>query len=140
MLCMLCYHHQDVPESAKITDWDVDLDTGHLEYSTRAVSVYRKVYQGHLVAVYRPSRRGTRWRMVSSVILLDPTGGFFQPATQKFCKEAAIWRHLRHPNILPFVGIIINPDQCLLVLDWGNVAISDFVGWYPDANRVDLVG
>ncbi|KAF9780907.1 kinase-like domain-containing protein, partial [Thelephora terrestris] len=60
--------------------------------------------------------------------------------TQDFCKEAVIWRHLHHPNIVPLIGVIISPGQCLLVSDWvDNGTINQFIKMNPDANRIDLL-
>ena len=60
---------------------------------------------------------------------------------QEFCKEAVIWRHLQHPNILPLIGVTITPEHYSLVSDWmDNGTINEFIEMNPDANRIDLVG
>jgi hypothetical protein len=51
------------------------------------------------------------------------------------------WKTLRHPNILPLVGVIMSETQFAMISDWmvhGN--INDFVKAHPDANRLELVG
>ncbi|KAF9647923.1 kinase-like protein, partial [Thelephora ganbajun] len=59
---------------------------------------------------------------------------------QKFCKEAVIWRHLRHPNILPLVGVTIGQGRCSMVSDWmENETINQFTRRNKDANRIDLL-
>jgi hypothetical protein len=51
------------------------------------------------------------------------------------------WKTLRHPNILPLIGVIMSETQFAMISDWmvhGN--INDFVKAHPDANRLELVG
>jgi len=51
------------------------------------------------------------------------------------------WKSLRHPNVLPLIGVTMSDAQFAMVSDWmvnGNIA--DFVKAHPDANRLDLVG
>jgi hypothetical protein len=50
------------------------------------------------------------------------------------------WRTLRHPNVLPLIGVTMSETQFAMVSDWmvdGN--INDFVKAHPDANRLALV-
>ena len=50
-----------------------------------------------------------------------------------------MWKHLNHPNITPFQGIIVAPLS--LVLDWmpgGDLMI--YIKQSPDAYRPGLVG
>jgi hypothetical protein len=50
------------------------------------------------------------------------------------------WKTLRHPNILPLIGVIMPETQFAMISDWmadGN--INDFVKAHPDANRLELV-
>ncbi|KAJ7587317.1 kinase-like domain-containing protein, partial [Mycena floridula] len=61
---------------------------------------------------------------------------------QDFCKEALIWRQLKHPNILPFWGIskTVFPDKLCLVAPWmeaGN--IISYLEAYPTADRKSLL-
>ena len=60
---------------------------------------------------------------------------------QRFCKEAVIWRHLRHPNILPLIGVAVGHERCLMVSNWmENGTINKFIEKNRDANRMNLVG
>jgi hypothetical protein len=38
-------------------------------------------------------------------------------ASQSFFKEAVMWKRLRHPNIVPFVGVTTNPFANRLGVD-----------------------
>jgi len=59
---------------------------------------------------------------------------------QGFCREAVAWKHLRHPNILPLLGVILNERRFALVSEWmENGTINEFVERDRDINRVRLV-
>jgi hypothetical protein len=51
------------------------------------------------------------------------------------------WKTLRHPNILPLIGVMMSETQFATISDWmvhGN--ITSFVKAHPDVNRLALVG
>ena len=51
------------------------------------------------------------------------------------------WKTLRHPNVLPLVGVIMSETQFAMISDWMvNGNINDFVKAHPDTNRLELVG
>ena len=51
------------------------------------------------------------------------------------------WKHLRHPNILPLLGVIVAENRFTMVSEWmDNGNINEFVRKYFDANRTALVG
>jgi len=59
---------------------------------------------------------------------------------QRFCREGVAWRYLRHPNILPLLGVTVSEHQFALVSEWmedGN--INDFLDMNRHVNRVELV-
>ncbi|KAF9789363.1 kinase-like protein [Thelephora terrestris] len=61
-----------------------------------------------------------------------------EKAIRALCKEAVMWKHLEHNNIVPFLGITMEPFQ--LVSEWmsgGN--LSEHIREHPDANRLGLV-
>ena len=52
-----------------------------------------------------------------------------------------MWKTLRHPNVLPLIGVTMSETQFVMVSDWMvNGNINDFVKAHPDANRLELVG
>jgi hypothetical protein len=57
---------------------------------------------------------------------------------QSFFKEAVVWKRLRHPNIVPFLGVTIKPLQ--FVSEWmPNGTLTHYVTGNPSVNRIALV-
>ena len=51
-----------------------------------------------------------------------------------------MWKALRHPNVLPLIGVMMSETQFAMVSDWmENGNINDYVKAYPGANRLELV-
>ena len=51
------------------------------------------------------------------------------------------WKFLRHPNVLPLIGVTMSETRFAMISDWiVNGNINDFVKAYPDINRPGLVG
>ena len=51
-----------------------------------------------------------------------------------------MWKTLRHPNVLPLLGVMMSEAHFAMISDWmANGSINDFVKTYPDANRLELV-
>lgn len=52
-----------------------------------------------------------------------------------------MWKTLRHPNVLPLIGVMMSENQFVMVSEWMmNGNINDFVRTRPDVNRIRLVG
>ena len=50
------------------------------------------------------------------------------------------WKTLRHPNILPLLGVTMTENQFVLVSEWmANGNINEFVKANPDADQLGLV-
>ena len=50
------------------------------------------------------------------------------------------WSALCHPNVLPLLGAITTDNRFVMVSEWmDNGNINEFVGVYPDADRLGLV-
>ena len=57
---------------------------------------------------------------------------------QSFSKEAVVWKRLKHPNIVPFIGVTTDPLQ--IISEWmPNGTLTEFIERSPDASRIDLV-
>ena len=66
--------------------------------------------------------------------------GFLTQVLQEFCREAVAWRHLRHPNILPLLGVDLKQHQLSMISEWmdqGN--INEYVEKHRGVNRLQLV-
>ena len=51
----------------------------------------------------------------------------------------AVWRGLAHPNIVPLLGVTIDPIQ--LVSGWmSDTDLTGYIRNHPDADRLSLVG
>ena len=49
-----------------------------------------------------------------------------------------MWKHLKHKNIVPLLGITTSPLQ--LVSEWmPGGELTEYIGKHPDANRLGLV-
>ena len=60
------------------------------------------------------------------------------PAPQSFFKEVVIWKRLRHPNIVSFIGVTTDPLQ--MVSEWmPGGTLTKYVENNPGANRIGLV-
>ena len=52
-----------------------------------------------------------------------------------------MWKFLRHPNVLPLIGVAVSETRFAMISDWmvsGN--INDFVKTHKDVDRHGLVG
>ena len=61
-------------------------------------------------------------------------------ALQRFCREGVAWKHLRHPNILPLLGVTVSGYRLAMVSEWmehGN--INEFIERDRHVNRTELV-
>jgi serine/threonine protein kinase len=59
---------------------------------------------------------------------------------QRFCREGVAWKHLRHPNVLPLLGVTVSERRFAMVSEWmeyGN--INEFIEKDKDVNRIKLV-
>lgn len=60
-------------------------------------------------------------------------------STQRLCKEVITWKWLRHPNILPLLGVV-TVNRFRMVSEWmPNGNINEFVKDRPNANLQQLV-
>jgi len=59
---------------------------------------------------------------------------------QRFCREGVAWKHLRHPNILPLLGVTVSGCRFAMVSEWmPNGNINEFVAKDQHVNRTVLV-
>ena len=59
---------------------------------------------------------------------------------QRFCKDVLTWKSLRHPNVLPLMGVTMASNQLAMVSEWmENGNINQFVKACADVDRLKLV-
>ena len=59
---------------------------------------------------------------------------------QRFCREAVVWKNLRHPNVLPLLGVTVSERRFEMVSEWmeyGN--INEFIEKDKRVNRTEPV-
>ena len=82
-------------------------------------------------------RRSKKWVVRDDTSLLVQMVDY---VSQRFCKEVVAWKDLRHPNVLPLLGVTMAEDRFVVVTEWmehGN--INEFVREHLDKNRPELV-
>ena len=51
-----------------------------------------------------------------------------------------MWKALRHPNVLPLMGVTVTDTRFAMVTEWmANGNINEFLRARPDADRLGLV-
>ena len=59
---------------------------------------------------------------------------------QSFCREGVAWKHLRHPNVLPLLGVTVSKHRFAMVSEWmENGNIIEFAKKDKPVNRAELV-
>ena len=104
--------------------------------------ISRSTYNGRQIAI-----KVVRAYVTDDLDVIRSVGvplGFFTPvwlnASQRFCREAVAWKHLRHPNILTLLGVTVGEHRFAMVSEWmENGNINEFVKQDLHANRVELV-
>ena len=62
----------------------------------------------------------------------------FSQIPQTFHQVTVVWKHLTHPNIVPLLGVTLDPPQ--LVSDrMPGGDLTEYVASHPDADRISLV-
>ncbi|KAF9033967.1 kinase-like protein [Hymenopellis radicata] len=70
------------------------------------------------------------------------TGDQRQELLKDCCREALVWRQLRHPNVLGFLGVnadLFTPSFCLISPWMANGNIMAFLQMHPEHNRAHSV-
>jgi len=54
--------------------------------------------------------------------------------------EVVAWRALRHPNVLPLLGVTMSGSRFVIVSEWmAKGDINEFLKAHNNVNRLDLV-
>ena len=138
----MCSQLKTLPDSIRIENYS-DGPTVE-DHGGGCATVSRGEYHGRPVAIktlHQYLTHDPEERFCVSAEILDVVGDTFSPrALQKFRREVVAWRHLRHPNILPFIGVILEPYRLAMVSEWmdhGN--INEYIKHREGINRAQLV-
>lgn len=58
---------------------------------------------------------------------------------QMFCRDAVTWKSLNHPNVVPFVGVVIKSFQLITMWMPGGT-LPEYIRKRPNPDLVGLVG
>jgi len=65
---------------------------------------------------------------------------FMFPFLQRLCTNAVMWKRLRHPNVVSFLGFGSDSPPFSLVYPWmSNGNLSNYVREHPDVDKLSLV-
>ncbi|KAF9645572.1 kinase-like protein [Thelephora ganbajun] len=94
-------------------------------------------YGGGFATVSRGECRG---RAVAIKTLHLYVTSNFEERFSEFRREVIAWRHLQHPNILPFIGVNLERQRLAMVSEWmEHGKITEFVEKHKEVNRIQLV-
>ncbi|KAE9390761.1 kinase-like protein [Gymnopus androsaceus JB14] len=71
-------------------------------------------------------------------LVIEPEEEVRKKIRKQFCNEALLWRQLKHPNILPLLGVnaeLFNPSFCLISPWMANKDILSYLKQNPKHNR-----
>ncbi|KAF9649103.1 hypothetical protein BDM02DRAFT_3167185 [Thelephora ganbajun] len=121
-LCKTCSRHRVIPKSMHIPDCSkgsVEVECGG------SAIVSQSTYKGYRVAV----------KVIHGVYANN-----LDVIRSRFCREAVAWRHLRHPNILPLLGVTTSEHRLAMVSEWmENGNINQFIEKDRHVNRTMLL-
>jgi serine/threonine protein kinase len=84
--------------------------------------------------------RGNEGVVLWSLAILNLELISYRLQSQRFFKEALLWKRLDHPNILSFRGVSISQGQLCVVSSWiENGNILEYTRKNPEVNRLHLV-
>ncbi|THU80549.1 kinase-like protein [Dendrothele bispora CBS 962.96] len=75
-------------------------------------------------------------------IFLRSDGATRNKVINDFCREALIWRQLKHPNVLPFLGVnteLFSPSFCLVSPSMSNSDLIHYSKIHPDYDRINAI-
>ncbi|KAF9778335.1 kinase-like domain-containing protein [Thelephora terrestris] len=95
------------------------------------------VFQNVLPNVWKGQYQG---REVAAQVSRVSPGDDTKKIKGKFCRVAGIWGFLKHPNLLPLLGVMMTENQLVMVSDWmSNGNIMEFTRVNPNEDRLGLL-
>ncbi|KAF9789485.1 kinase-like domain-containing protein [Thelephora terrestris] len=97
----------------------------------------RQRYNGHFGDVWKGEHCG---KEVAVKVIRTASYKHLEKLVGGFCKEVVTWKSLRHPNILPLLGVNMDGLHFSMVSEWmKNGNIDEFLTENPGANRLGLL-
>ncbi|KDQ07873.1 hypothetical protein BOTBODRAFT_94459, partial [Botryobasidium botryosum FD-172 SS1] len=94
-------------------------------------------WQGLFLGRYKVAMKTPRGRFADEV---KNRISFFLRDIKRLVREAKVWSHLNHPNILPFLGLCELDSMSFLVSPWmENGHAFEFVQKHPEADCLQLL-
>jgi serine/threonine protein kinase len=95
------------------------------QFSSTSADVWKGQYGGREVAV--------------KSLRVNPTGDLGRIRKELY-RAVMKWRILRHPNVLPPLGVTVTENQFVMVSEWmENGNMNEYLKVHADANRLKLV-
>ena len=133
----ICATHTTLPTSYAIPSHLLTVDD-YAFASGGFADVYRGKLNGLQVCVKRV-RVATPEDIAVSYQHRHSPYAYSRMNQKTFCKEAVMWKSLKHPNILPLLGATVSPSQLVSAfMPAGD--LSKYLPKNPDTNRIELVG
>ena len=139
----ICGHRMIIPSShnisgdlARVGDYPISVDGGTSD-------VWKGVHDGKNVCIKCPRVSEEDLQAITQVRVRIgiPLSGLLKNTEwvlQSFLKEAVVWKRLRHPNVVPFIGVTTKPLQFVSEF-MPNGTLTKYVKKNPSADRVGLV-
>ncbi|KAH7916590.1 kinase-like domain-containing protein [Hygrophoropsis aurantiaca] len=97
---------------------------------------HEPLYSGSFGAVYKGELHGR----LAAIKRLKAGSGDLASLLREFAHEAIVWRHIRHPNCLPFYGVYrVDGDNCMVSPWMENASLNIYLVNNPDADRLQLI-
>ncbi|OCH89378.1 kinase-like protein [Obba rivulosa] len=126
ILRSLCVKHNTHPTSFILPSSSVCRLSDHPEALGGSAQVWKGQYEGRTVGI-KVFPVASRDAMDSAIL-------------KSFCKEAVVWKYLRHPNITPFYGVNTTLFPLCFVCEWmTRGTITVYLKQSPGANRIKLL-
>ncbi|KZT03176.1 kinase-like protein [Laetiporus sulphureus 93-53] len=128
-LRQLCAEYGFVPDSCYLPSTAVT----NKSRQPVATGGFGDVWLGELISENQWSKVALKRIRISGDNLEQLRTGFF--------KEVVTWRHLVHPNVVPFLGILDSQanDMCILSRWMENGSLVDFLKTNPGSDRLALI-
>jgi len=134
----ICGHHATLPSSCIVSGGIARVGDSPITLGS-IVDVWEGTLYGKKVTIEGLRVHGGNYQAVKKVrIRCCTSSSRLFKNTQSFFKEAVIWKRLRHPNIVPFIGVTIYPLQ-IISESMPNGTLTEFIARNPDASRIGLV-